>query len=559
MTQKTLIEIKEQDQDFEWYPTTKDMLATVYNDMWLHSVYFTLLDIGAGDGRVFDIIDGFSDNKNGAIETRYAIEKSKVLIDAMPKDVCIVGTDFMHQSLIDKKVDCIFCNPPYSEFSDWMIKIIKEANAPHIYMIVPQRWKDNRQIQEALKSRKAKTNILNSTNFIKADRSARAKVDILHIDLHELGGYYGRETKLEVDPFDAWFDEYFKIKIGKDYTEDITGTEEPEESEKDSSGHKPVKGKNTIEVLAECYRSDLEHLLRNYQALGGISPELLDELGVQIKGIKEALKQKIMGLKCKYWEELFSNFDTLKKRLITSTRKDMTNKLNSHVNVDFTESNVYAVVVWALKNSNDYMDKQLLEVYKRMTSKENVSMYKSNRHMTADSWRYIGELRWENRDKPLVTHYALEYRVVLNGYYAIESERGYSWDYNHGGLHTDAHNYLADIFTVASNLGFDVDNDTMYRKWKSGKTQEFYYFDKVTDCTKTFCEVRAFKNGNLHIKFNKEFMKAFNIEAGRLNGWIKSPKEAASEMEVSVKTAECHFKTNLQLTTATVPMLQIVN
>jgi len=44
-------------------------------------------------------------------------------------------------------------------------------------------------------------------------------------------------------------------------------------------------------------------------------------------------------------------------------------------------------------------------------------------------------------------------------------------------------------------------------------------------------EVRAYMNGNLHIKFNQAFMLALNVEIGRLQGWIHNAQHAAEEMD----------------------------
>lgn len=52
-------QLKDQDQDFEWYPTTDVMIETVATDikrelleeqMYLPSSSVSVLDIGAGDG-----------------------------------------------------------------------------------------------------------------------------------------------------------------------------------------------------------------------------------------------------------------------------------------------------------------------------------------------------------------------------------------------------------------------------------------------------------------------------------------------------------------------------
>jgi tRNA1(Val) A37 N6-methylase TrmN6 len=79
------------------------------------------MDIGAGDGRVLKAIQAKLETRLRTIKC-YAIEKAITHLNNMPKDITVVGTDFEQQTLVDKAVDIIFCNPPYSEFEQWMFR-----------------------------------------------------------------------------------------------------------------------------------------------------------------------------------------------------------------------------------------------------------------------------------------------------------------------------------------------------------------------------------------------------------------------------------------------------
>lgn len=68
-------------------------------------------------------------------------------------------------------------------------------------------------------------------------------------------------------------------------------------------------------------------------------------------------------------------------------------------------------------------------------------------------------------------------------------------------------------------------------------------------------EVKAFKNGNLHIKFAPDFMIKLNVEMGRLKGWVKSASHAADEMGVSEAEAAASFGSNLQLAPKDLPLM----
>ena len=51
-------------------------------------------------------------------------------------------------------------------------------------------------------------------------------------------------------------------------------------------------------------------------------------------------------------------------------------------------------------------------------------------------------------------------------------------------------------------------------------------------------DVKAFKNGNLHIRINKRVILAINIQVGKLLGWIHSAKEAVDELQPDPKDVE---------------------
>jgi methylase of polypeptide subunit release factors len=539
--------LKESGQDFEWYPTTNEMIAAVFEECKGDS-NISMLDIGAGDGRVLERIDklyfDYYKNKNQWLEFRssvkkYAIEKAELHIQKMPQDISIVGTDFHLQTLIDKKVDVIFSNPPYLEFEEWAVKIIKEANAENIYLILPARWNNSKLIQQAIKQRKASKKIIWTGDFLESDRSSRAKVDIIQISINPGDRRNSWNNHRDVsNPFDAWFDEYFAGFGSLDHTEDEDLNYSKKKAKFSETVNNLVDGQNLIERLHSLYTAEIKTLLGNYTALSNLDKELLKELGVQISEVKKGLKQKIEGLKNKYWQELFSHLSEITKKLASKSRTEILEKLNASCNVDFNPDNAYAIVIWTIKNANKYINNQLVDIFKELSEPECVKNYKSNqRTWEKDRWRYKQE---KNH-----THYMLDYRIVSNHCYkAIHNGDYTKWE-NPNNLHKEAHDFINDIFTIANNLGFSNNANTHhYGDWEAGKAETFYC---STD--KILLEVRAFKNGNLHFKFNQDFIKALNIEASRLLGWIKTPEQAVDEMGVELTFARAKFKSNLLIGT----------
>lgn len=534
------------DNDREFYPTTSEIISIINRDIHAKKSYQTsdlsILDIGAGNGNFFKVLESLQPppkdqyDRSGLTFTKYAIEKSPVLIENMEPDIFIIGTDFHEQTLIDKKVDIIFCNPPYSEFEDWAEKIIAESNCKYVYMVIPERWKSNKKISEMLERRNMDFKIIGNTDFLDSEyRQARAKVDIIRFESKSMR-HNGRNYECEkADPFNIWFETFFNIKA---IPEDDDSKYKKEEQKKAEIKNSIIKGQNLIERLEELYGQDMENLFNNYRALEKLDSEIFRELGIDLKNLKGGLKLKIEGLKNLYWQELFDNLESITARLTKASREKLLKKLTEHTSVDFTASNAYAVVIWAVKNANVYFDKQLLDVYKWMTRPENVINYKSNQRMIKDDWRYIQDH----------THYTLDYRLIFRCWQNFNSSTYSDYDYPKG-LHKNTHGYINDILTIAKNLGFDVNENTYSFEWSSGKSIDFTYQKGQ------FMNIRAYKNGNIHCKIDQEFMKKLNIEAGRLNGWVKSPKEAAEEMNIPLAEVVRFYNSNLQISAKNMPLL----
>ncbi len=276
------------DEDFEWYPSTSEILECVRTD--IDKCYPrespSLLDCGAGDGRVLNALT--SGNK-------YAIEKAQALIHAMSNDIFIVGTEFTEQTLIDKKVDVVFSNPPYSDYSQWACKIIEEANASFIYLVMPQRWENDSNIEHAVEGRSASKTIIGEFDFLEADRKARAKVHVVRIDLCSRYNEWSKSPK--TDPFHLWFEKHFHLAINNTEHSKHSVFNASKARVQKSIENELVEGRDLITALQSLYQHDLDFLISTYKKLEGIDAELLDELNVNLEGVRGALQQKIEGLK----------------------------------------------------------------------------------------------------------------------------------------------------------------------------------------------------------------------------------------------------------------------
>jgi len=526
--------VKKAEEDYEFYPTTERMVDVVARRLDKSGgragnrsgdTATSIMDIGAGDGRVLTRLAAANFDYP---PTLYAIEKSTVLVQAQPENVIPVGTDLFEQNLACLPVDYIFSNPPYSEYETWACTIIESGHARKAFLILPQRWKDNQGISLSVKKRGATTKVLHSDNFYDAPRQARAVVDVIEVTFPVKDNTWRSEVK---DPFDIWFDE----NISTFDQEDDTANKSEYELEQQAIAR--IRHLTTIEDLVAGYTEEYERMEANYKAIFRLDYQLLSELGVNKAHVRDGIKVKMAGLKAKYWKVLFERLEAITNRLSTATREKFTEKLTGRVALAFTSSNAYAVVLWSIKNANKYFDEQTISLYRELSTFDGVMKYKSNvKTWERGNWRYFR--RDEDDSRP--THYSLDYRIVVERYSGIFSGGFGGYDYP-GNLSKRCHELIGDVVAVMYNLGFPArGKGSLDRVWESGGWQNWYRRGG-DEGDEILFQAKAFKNGNLHFRFMPEAIKALNVEAGRLLGWLKSPADVVKELGYTSEEAERYY------------------
>lgn len=511
----TLKAVQDAGEDHEWYPTSERMIAVVARHIPTDAA--SIMDIGAGDGRVLLQLA-----KKCEHAELYAIEKSNVLIQAQPENVIPVGTDLFEQNLACLPVDVIYANPPYSEFELWTTLIIESGHAKKAFLVIPRRWKENEGIAIALKKRGATARIIHSDDFLTgADRAARAVIDIVEVSYPRKGDHGWRSDEVK-DPFDQWFDEHITT-FDEEEPDDYRATEAAEQRELAR-----IRQFNTIVDMVDGYNEEYARMEENYKAIFRLDHALLKELGVKKDALRDGIKKKMAGLKSKYWTLLFERLDVITERLSTATKKAFLEKLTGRVALAFTANNAYAIVIWAVKNANAYFKEQLIQLYRDLSTFDGVMNYASNRRTWEQSaWRYRHPSWNQDGDRP--THYALDYRIVVVGYRAIGNGERHQFDYR-SNLSDSCHEQIADIIAVLYNLGFRARGQhSLNRQWYSGGWQDWYLTHDGLDARILF-QVKAYKNGNIHLRFMPDAIKAINVEAGRLLGWLHSADEVVTEL-----------------------------
>ncbi len=554
-TSELVKQLKAEGEDYEFYPTTREMVKAIWDNRRQKysdgspriDPFGTVLDIGCGTcnfRKWVHELNAEAEEKEGersavGMGGYYVMEKSRILLDGLDPDVVVLGTDFHEAALIDKPVDTIFCNPPYKEFEDWTARIITEGVCNDIYLVIPRRWRESEKIMLALKKMRlflephtrcrfdgittykdtfADVEVIGSADFLDAERASRSKVDILHI----CKKYTSKDAV-----FDNFFDEVFGMPdMGNKYDFE----HEERKSEADELKTALMAGKNKVEILCKGYEEKQKQLFEHFKTICGLDTGVLKAIGVHKDAVKKALKSNFEGLKNLYWEAAFDCLEEITSRLTSSSRESLLGRFALLKTVDFTPSNIYALIVWVIKNANIYAEKQMVDFFMALSSKENVRNYVSNkRAFEEDRWRYSTSGESPN------SHYTLDYRIIATKY-ALPGKAGYEW--SNSKLWDVYQTKIQDICTVANNLGFPTASiQEPYGYGTKGKVTTV-----INGEPQTLFEFRCYQNGNVHVKFNIEFMKALNVAVSQKLGWIKKASEIAQEFTPEMaKGAERYF------------------
>jgi hypothetical protein len=516
-TNKIVEILKQEKMDFEFYPTTNEIINVIRANMPEYGG--TILDIGAGNGAT---LQKLTSGEHSHRWTRYAIEKNPMLKALINTDTLVIGDDFMENSLYDKKLDVIFCNPPYSDYENWSFKVIAEANAGHIFLVIPDRWAEVQKLQDIIRQRGYIVSSLGGFDFLNAERAARCKVEVIHLKAD-------RDHKMR-DFFDVELEKFFKFNEPEN-EHSFTFKERMEEKKQafteTINNRKLVCGGDYVQAITALYHEEEQRIYATLHGLSEIDTSLLEALNIELDKIKSFIRDKLRGLSSKYWREVITKLQQIAKRLTERNQKALFNAVTD-ANMSFNAANIYNVIEWSIKTASQTMEQQILDVYNELISEANCTKYKSNQTI------FVGN-NFETK-----TPSKLNLRLVLERHGGINSS---SWQssYYRNNLSERGHNLLSDLFVIANNFGFEIDSrESESRWWQSGVGQEFLAVRSGKEVV--LMTVRAFYNGNLHIKLNKEFNHKLNVIKGKFEGWIHSVDEVVEEFEVSKQEAKALFE-----------------
>jgi len=530
--------LKNDGQDFEWYPTTPEIMKAMKDDLWKYlqsherdydarrkenieirtdSEYVgkrekithrleigSFLDIGAGDGRVLDLFDA---------DKKYGIEIARAQADDLiRRGIFIIGRNYWDVSLCEQYFSLIYSNPPFSQFERWVNKILVDCNFCVLYLVMPVRWQNKEEIMREMKRYEA--TIVGEFDFSNADREARGRVNLVRVNAPwekiEDGEGGKRRYEYYQQTVEDAFERFVKEQIA-DFEEkpDLSWEEEREQG---------LALKQTpIDQLISDYDRERENLGSAFKAIGKLDPQIIKLLGQDKKSMLEIIKKSIEGLKSKYWRAAFGKLEPVRKRMTHETRRRIFQNIEEFRTLDFNADNVYSIVIWIINNSNIGILDQIGEVFDKMTTPEYIEAYVSNKHWVKSDWRNAKDARdnWRYSKLPSRWKLGLDYRIV------VQAHNQHTYDSM--GRYT----VVDDFIVICGNLGFPIaDREPRYDIHQS--EQRFFTEDGELAFTMRYYT----GNHNAHLKINKKLLMKFNIEVAKIRKWMSAPDDVVEEYSV---------------------------
>lgn len=667
-TAQIVATLKEQGQDFEFYPTTPaiidslttHLLAKAEQGQIKLSHYVKLMDIGAGNGNTLQAIEQALATKSQAIKeqagkarTGYreesqsvythniaydgtkddlisldplyksnqdnpdshykvkpfvinhislsAIEISPILYNLIDPSITLLGANVYEQNLRTIENDVIFCNPPFGDIKNFTVHIM--SNLPHnckgAYFVMPKSFEQGQAWQSLIDKEKA-----HESNLLAIVHSHNAKLGKESPNYHrymsylnqafayEIVGEFGFDdntaerqarpacvlvyvqfAKLKNDDCDSdtladmEFNDAFGKVLGdfeRSYNDYLQKGKSNRDTPTDSERAKQTfelalqeQGEQAgfFETLADCFAKEHNRIVESYLKITSIDFDLLATLQVEVRNIKDSLKQKIKQNYIRHWKLLFERYTPLTAKL-TSRSKDSLVDYVLKKEIPLTTANLQMVTVYAINNTNRLIKAQALDLYFTWANanKENRRPYKSNTKLFVENQfrrampnffqakTAFSEQEFNERLHNFSPH-ALEYRIVTTHYFMRD------WQANndlHSYSNKDAYNTLNDLLIVMSTFGYRHTTELGYPVsclqnsiCDFGKRYTEYGLTPDGEKCKLF-EFKFFKNGNVHFFVNKQFMVDFMVFIGKELGWLhgKNPQEMADELDVKLTAIE---------------------
>jgi NACalpha-BTF3-like transcription factor len=380
---------------------------------------------------------------------------------------------------------------------------------------MPERWKNSSILKNGIE--RFETTIVGEFDFSEANRQARGKVNLVRVNRNWIIN----------EEYDIAYQEKLENVFERWVRENIADFKEEERYNYEKEQETALKLKQTdIDLLIERYEEDKENLRKAFEIIGTLDSDIIKMFGQTKDSMLEIIRKSIKGLKHKYWRIAFDKLDPVKKRMTLATRQSIFDRIREFEKLDFNADNIYSIVIWIINNTNFSITEQVCEVFDKMTNKEYIEEYKSNRHWAKGDWKYT-QSDWMRDELPDRWKLGLDYRIVLHTYF----------------MKYDKLTIVDDFIIICNNLGFPIQENCEPDYTLHNAKQEFY----TTSGELAFTMRYYTGNQNAHLKINKKILIKFNVQVAKIRQWLSTPEAIVDDFDVDLDEAVQLWKSSVNL------------
>lgn len=482
----------------DFYPTPEKviqiMLSTVQN-----RDPKSILEPSAGKGNIIGgLIDWLKCKKYvsevSCLNLIHCIEKDPELQHfLMGKGYNLIDTDFLTYSG-RMQFDLIIMNPPFSQGVKHLLKAWNILYSGEIVCLLNWDTISNPKTKEEILLH----NIISNNGYLKsiekcfidAERTTNAEIALV---------YLSKNNNVEVD-----------------YFENLKEEQNISASIKSSVNINEIVERDLVLIAEKDYNIAIDKMIKAYiaaQEAHHYVSRVMDKYNFHEffsdlfdNGVGKSYTQNLIKvsnnmitcIKRASWLNLI-NKGHFTRYLSSSQQKDFNSKIDKLVNVEFSQSNIYQIILNLIGNQRTLIDKSLLDAFDLMVKfhKDNIEHY--------EGWKT--NCAYRVKTKVIIPYYLSFDKSCVN----------YS-----GTLMWKINDYRAaevnDIDKTLSYLSDSKSYTTIYEAITNAADTDR---GNARDCESTFFKIRFFKKGTIHLMFKSdELLRKLNFRVGLLRNWI---------------------------------------
>ena len=423
--------------------------------------------------------------------------KDKIRIEEIEKEkqcffkdgIHIVHDDFLTYNPY-KRYDLIIMNPPFSNGDKHLLKALKmqEKGGSIICLLNAETLKnpytESRKILlEQLNKYNAQIEYIDNA-FTSAERKTGVEVALIKIFIEQV------QEESDI------YNRFKKAEHIEDVYEDITDLEVTDYI-KAAVNQFNVEVKSGLELIRQ-YRALVPYMQNSFDKDDKYKKPILRLVNSYDRSYNDcvSINDYLKDVRLKYWRALLSNPKFVGK-LTSKLQDEYRKKVNKLADYDFTEFNIYTLLVEMNSQIKQGIEDEIIAMYDRLTETHSYyPEFSKNRHY------YNG---WKTNSA-----YKIDKKVILPCYGVFSDWSGEPSSY-------EARKVLEDIERILNFLdgGMTREVDSWLR------IQNYFDLGETKNIECKFFKVNFYKKGTVHITFTcPELIDRFNIYAGQRKGWL---------------------------------------